>query len=81
MDSCMNHAIELLAPTRSQLGDTIGALILNLVPEYLRAFSDYRMLLFGATMVVMMLFRPQGIITGEKRHYRISALHNKEERA
>ena len=81
MDSCMILAMVVLGGMGSILGVTIGALILILVPEYLRAFSDYRMLLFGATMVVMMLFRPQGIITGEKRHYRISALHNKEERA
>ena len=81
MDSCMILSMVVLGGMGSILGVTIGALILILVPEYLRAFSDYRMLLFGATMVVMMLFRPQGIITGEKRHYRISALHNKEERA
>lgn len=81
MDSCMILAMVVLGGMGSILGVTIGALILILVPEYLRAFSDYRMLLFGATMVVMMLFRPQGIITGEKRHYRISVLHNKEERA
>lgn len=81
MDSCMILAMVVLGGMGSILGVTIGALILILVPEYLRAFSDYRMLLFGATMVVMMLFRPQGIITGEKRHYRINALHNKEERA
>ena len=62
MDSCMILAMVVLGGMGSILGVTIGALILILVPEYLRAFSDYRMLLFGATMVVMMLFRPQGII-------------------
>jgi len=81
MDSCMILAMVVLGGMGSIAGVTLGALILILVPEYLRAFSDYRMLLFGATMVVMMLFRPQGIISGEKRHYRISALENKEGRA
>ncbi len=46
------------------------ALFLILVPEYLRAFSNYRMLIFGAAMVLMMVFRPQGIIAGTRRTYR-----------
>ena len=57
--------------------------ILILAPEYLRAFSEYRMLIFGAIMVIMMIFRPQGLVTGERRRYRITALQggNKGERA
>jgi branched-chain amino acid transport system permease protein len=47
----------------------IGALILILMPEYLRAFSDYRMLVFGAVLVIMMVFRPQGIISNIRRTY------------
>jgi branched-chain amino acid transport system permease protein len=39
------------------------------LPEYLRAFSDYRMLLFGSIMVIMMIFRPQGIVTGVRKTY------------
>jgi hypothetical protein len=51
---------------------TIAAAILVLAPEYLRAFSEYRMLLFGAVMVIMMIYRPQGLISGEKRTYKIT---------
>ena len=54
------------------LGVTIAAAILVLAPEYLRAFSEYRMLLFGAVMVIMMIYRPQGLISGEKRTYKIT---------
>ena len=50
----------------------IAAAILVLAPEYLRAFSEYRMLLFGAVMVIMMIYRPQGLISGEKRTYKIT---------
>ena len=43
------------------------------------AFSKFRFkgrnALFTFIMVVMMLFRPQGLISGERRRYRISALH------
>lgn len=56
----------------SVLGVTIAAAILVLAPEYLRAFSEYRMLLFGAVMVIMMIYRPQGLISGEKRTYKIT---------
>ncbi|MFP4407072.1 MAG: ABC transporter permease subunit, partial [Spirochaetaceae bacterium] len=41
-------------------GVIVGALVLILVPEYLRAFADYRMLMFGAVLVIMMVFRPGG---------------------
>jgi branched-chain amino acid transport system permease protein len=46
-----------------------GALTLILLPEYLRAFSEYRLLIFGAVLVVMMVFRPGGIVSPERRTY------------
>jgi branched-chain amino acid transport system permease protein len=39
------------------------------LPEYLRAFEDYRMLVFGAVMVLMMLFRPQGLVANVRKTY------------
>jgi branched-chain amino acid transport system permease protein len=39
------------------------------MPEYLRAFADYRMLVFGAVMVLMMILRPQGLIVPRRRRY------------
>jgi len=50
-------------------GVILGALLLMLLPEYLRVFQDYRMLLFGATMVLMMVFRPQGMVPAIRRSY------------
>jgi branched-chain amino acid transport system permease protein len=43
--------------------------VLILVPEYLRAFADYRMLMFGAVLVIMMVFRPGGLIQKRRRAY------------
>ncbi|MDF1552576.1 MAG: high-affinity branched-chain amino acid ABC transporter permease LivM [Deferrisomatales bacterium] len=57
-------------------GVILGALALILLPEYLRAFSEYRMLVFGATMVLMMVFRPQGLITNVRRRYEFHGLDN-----
>jgi branched-chain amino acid transport system permease protein len=53
----------------SIIGVIFGALILILLPEYLRAFSEYRMLLFGAILVIMMVFRPGGIVSDVRRTY------------
>ena len=78
MESAMILSMVVLGGMGSIAGVVIAALILILAPEYLRAFSDYRMLLFGAIMVIMMLFRPQGLISGERRRYRISNLHGAE---
>ena len=52
-------------------GVIIGALILILMPEYLRAFSEYRLLLFGAILVIMMLFRPGGLIPKRRKVYKL----------
>lgn len=69
LESAMILSIVVLGGMGSISGIFIGAFILILLPEYLRAFSDYRMLLFGIIMVLMMIFRPQGIVTGKRRTY------------
>lgn len=74
MESAMILSMVVLGGMGSISGVVIAALILILAPEYLRAFSEYRMLIFGAIMVIMMIFRPQGLISGERRRYRISSL-------
>lgn len=50
-------------------GSILGAMALILIPEYLRAFSDYRMLMFGAVLVIMMVFRPGGLIQKKRKAY------------
>jgi len=48
------------------VGSVIGALLLIAVPEFLREFSMYRMLVFGAVMIALMVFRPSGLL-GSRR--------------
>lgn len=72
MESAMILSMVVLGGMGSISGVIIAAIILIMAPEYLRAFSEYRMLIFGAIMVVMMIFRPQGLVSGERRQYRIS---------
>jgi branched-chain amino acid transport system permease protein len=44
------------------LGVIAGALTLVVIPELLRSYADYRMLLYGATLVLVILLRPNGIV-------------------
>lgn len=75
MESAMILSMVVLGGMGSITGVVFAAVILIMAPEYLRAFSEYRMLIFGAIMVLMMIFRPQGLVSGESRKYSISALH------
>lgn len=70
LESAMILSIVVLGGMGSIVGVIVGAFLLILTPEYLRAFSNYRMLLFGTTMVLMMVFRPQGIFPNVRRIYR-----------
>lgn len=69
MQSVMILSIVVLGGMGSIPGVIIGALVLILLPEYLRTFSEYRMLIFGAAMVVMMVFRPGGLIQSVREVY------------
>ena len=71
LESAIILCIVVLGGMGSIIGVIIAALILMLLPEYLRAFSDYRMLVFGGTLVLMMVFRPLGIISTVRRTYTI----------
>ncbi|GGP27420.1 high-affinity branched-chain amino acid ABC transporter permease LivM [Silvimonas amylolytica] len=55
-------AIVVLGGRGSQLGVVFAALLLVVLPELGRDFSDYRMLLFGAAMVLIMVWRPGGLV-------------------
>ena len=69
-ESIIILCIVVLGGMGSILGVICGAMILILLPEYLRAFSEYRMLLFGAILVIMMVFKPEGIISNVRRTYK-----------
>jgi branched-chain amino acid transport system permease protein len=68
-ESIIILCIVVLGGMGSVVGVIVGAFILMLLPEYLRAFSEYRMLIFGAILVTMMVFRPGGMISTVRRTY------------
>lgn len=43
-------------------GPIFGAFILTFIPEFLRAIQEWRMELYGAILIVMMIVRPVGVI-------------------
>jgi branched-chain amino acid transport system permease protein len=57
----MLFCIVLIGGMGSIPGVLIGAAAISLFPEVFRAFAQYRMLIFGVAMVIMMIFRPGGI--------------------
>ena len=69
LESALVLSIVVLGGMGSLVGVVIAALVLVLLPEYLRAFADYRMLVFGAVMVLMMILRPQGLIVARRPRY------------
>lgn len=75
--SVMVLAMVVLGGLGNISGVLLGSFILSILPEFLRGFEVYRMLLFGLAMIIMMLFRPQGLL-GDK-HTR-EEFHRKKER-
>ena len=55
-------SMAVLGGLGSVSGPLIGALILTLAPEVFRFVSDYRMLVYGGLLVLMMRFQPQGLV-------------------
>jgi branched-chain amino acid transport system permease protein len=48
-------------------GAILGAALVALLPEIFRSFSDYRFFVFGFALVVVMAFRPQGLLPSRRR--------------
>jgi branched-chain amino acid transport system permease protein len=57
-------SIVVLGGLGSIPGPIIGAIVLTSAPEALRFMSNYRMLIYGLLLIVMMIFRPYGLLGG-----------------
>ena len=60
----------------SAIGVIAGALVLILLPEYLRAVAEYRMLVFGALQVIVMVFKPEGLIKSVRKIYKFKKVED-----
>jgi branched-chain amino acid transport system permease protein len=53
--------IVVLGGMGSLTGSVVSAIVLTILPEALRDFAIYRLLIYSGLLVAMMIFRPQGI--------------------
>jgi branched-chain amino acid transport system permease protein len=60
-------AMVILGGTGNLLGVVLGATVVVTMPEVFRDFQRYRLLVFGLMLMVLMIFRPQGLLVGEGR--------------
>jgi branched-chain amino acid transport system permease protein len=70
-ESVLMFAIVILGGSGSIPGMLLGAFLVVGLPEIFRGFANARMLVFGAAMVVMMIFRTQGLLPARPRRYRL----------
>ena len=63
------------------LGGAVGALILVMLPEWLRALYNFRMIFYGLAMILLIMYMPGGLSGWfERYHHTFSRLMNKERR-
>jgi branched-chain amino acid transport system permease protein len=75
-ESAIILAIVVLGGMGSQMGVVLAALVLVLLPELGRNFSEYRMLLFGAAMVLIMVWKPGGLLSAREPTVRLAKAQN-----
>lgn len=76
-ESALVLAMVILGGLGNIPGSLLGSALLYLIPALLRdqfpALADYRLLLFGALMVIMMIYRPQGLLGNPQRRLELKS--------
>ena len=60
-------AMVVVGGSGNMAGAALGAVLLAYLPERFRDFSEYRFLVFGLALVLVMLLRPQGLLPSRRR--------------
>ena len=66
-ESTLILAMVVLGGMGNIVGAVVGAAVLVILPELLRPLQNYRLLIFGLLLMVMMIFRPEGIVVSRRR--------------
>ena len=61
MKSAETLVIVVLGGLGSNFGSTISATVLTILPEWLRGFDQYRMVIYSLLLVMVMIFKPSGL--------------------
>jgi branched-chain amino acid transport system permease protein len=77
-ESVLYFTIVILGGSGSIPGVILGAFLIVGLPEIFRQFASARMLIFGAAMVIMMIFRPSGILPPLPRIYKLHKENRRE---
>jgi branched-chain amino acid transport system permease protein len=70
-ESVLLFTIVILGGSGSQRGVLLGSFLIIGLPEIFRGFHDKRLLVFGAALVLMMIFRPQGLLPPRQNKYKL----------
>jgi ABC-type branched-subunit amino acid transport system permease subunit len=68
-DSLILVSIVILGGVGNPLGTILAALLLLILPEKLQAIQEYRFLLYALLVILILLFRPQGLMPRRLREY------------
>ena len=71
IESAIILAIVVLGGMGSQVGIVLAAILLVGLPEWFRELQQYRMLAFGGAMVLIMLWRPRGLLANREPTVRL----------
>jgi branched-chain amino acid transport system permease protein len=67
LTSILFVAAVVLGGSGNLIGVILGAVLVSYLPERFRNFQETRYLVFGLALVVLMIFRPQGLIPNRRR--------------
>lgn len=66
MESVLILSMVILGGLGNMAGVVVGALVLVTLPEVMREVQSYRMLAVGIGLIIIMIFRPHGLLSGIK---------------
>jgi len=72
IESAIILAIVVLGGMGSQIGVVIAAFVLVIGPELIRELQEFRMLVFGGMMVLIMVWRPRGLLSFREPSLRLN---------
>jgi len=77
-ESVLMFMIVILGGSGSIPGVILGAILIIGLPELFQGLQQYRLLIFGLALVIMMIFRPQGIIPPKPDTHPVDSLDKSE---
>ncbi|MCV0404238.1 MAG: leucine/isoleucine/valine transporter permease subunit [Chloroflexi bacterium] len=72
-------ALIILGGMGNIAGVVLGAFVLVGLPELLREFAEYRLLIYGVVLVVMMLLRPEGLLPSRSRRAELHEVKDEDD--